>query len=251
MADKRCVLITGAAQGIGKCIAALLLKNNMLVGLIDIQREKSARTKTELSALGEVIVYHGDTGDEDFIRQSISDLAKKAGRLDAVINNAATAVNKPITELELSEWNRVLSVNLTGCFLTAKHAVPYLKKSRGCIINIASTRALMSEPNTEAYSASKGGILALTHALAISLGPEVRVNCISPGWIDTREWQDAKQSGIDELTPEDHSQHPAGRVGKPEDIANMVFFLLKQENDFITGTNFVIDGGMTRKMIYE
>ncbi|NOX87675.1 MAG: SDR family oxidoreductase [Calditrichaeota bacterium] len=251
MSDKRCVLITGAAQGIGKCIAALLLKNSMRVGIIDIQREKLARTKTELSALGEVFVYRGDLGDEDFIRQSIADLAEKAGRLDAVINNAATAVNKPITELESEEWNRVLSVNLTACFLTAKHAVPYLKKSRGSIINIASTRALMSEPDTEAYSASKGGILALTHALAISLGPEVRVNCISPGWIDTREWQDAKPSGIDELTPEDHSQHPAGRVGKPEDIANMALFLLKPENDFITGANFVIDGGMTRKMIYE
>ena len=126
----------------------------------------------------------------------------------------------------------------------------FLKNLKGSIINISSTRTFQSEPNTEAYSASKGGILALTHSLAISLGPEIKVNCISPGWIDVSGIKKKSKANQIELSEADHSQHPAGRVGKPEDIANMVLFLLNPENDFITGQNFIIDGGMTRKMIY-
>jgi NAD(P)-dependent dehydrogenase (short-subunit alcohol dehydrogenase family) len=126
----------------------------------------------------------------------------------------------------------------------AKAGEAALRKAHGSIVTIASTRALMSEPGTEAYSASKGGLVALTHALAISLGPDVRVNCVSPGWIQTANY--------DELRRQDHAQHPLGRVGKPEDIAQMVAFLLDDQcSGFITGANFIVDGGMTRKMIYE
>jgi NAD(P)-dependent dehydrogenase (short-subunit alcohol dehydrogenase family) len=152
--------------------------------------------------------------------------------------------------LSLEEWNRVIGTNLTGSFLTAKFAAPHLKQSKGSIINISSTRALQSEANTEAYSASKGGVLALTHSLAVSLGPEIKVNSISPGWIDVSGVKKKSKSKQIELTEADHLQHPAGRVGKAEDIANMVLFLLNPANDFITGQNFVIDGGMTKKMIY-
>lgn len=115
---------------------------------------------------------------------------------------------------------------------------------------MASTRAFQSEANTEAYSASKGGIVALTHALAASLGPDVKVNSISPGWIDVSAAKKKALAQQYEFRPEDHTQHPAGRVGKAQDIANMMLFLLKPENDFITGQNFVVDGGMTTKMIY-
>jgi NAD(P)-dependent dehydrogenase (short-subunit alcohol dehydrogenase family) len=118
-----------------------------------------------------------------------------------------------------------------------------LRSAKGSIVTIASTRALMSEPNTESYSASKGGLLALTHALAISLGPDIRVNCVSPGWIATSDYATLKRK--------DHAQHPAGRVGKPQDVAEVVAFLLDREKSgFVTGANFVVDGGMTRKMIY-
>jgi NAD(P)-dependent dehydrogenase (short-subunit alcohol dehydrogenase family) len=132
-----------------------------------------------------------------------------------------------------------------------KYCAPYLKKNKGSIVNIASTRALQSEANTEAYSASKGGIVALTHALSVSLGPEVRVNCVSPGWIETRDWK--KQSKREEVrhTRTDELQHPAGRVGRPDDIASLVDYLCSGEAGFITGANFVVDGGMTRKMIYS
>jgi NAD(P)-dependent dehydrogenase (short-subunit alcohol dehydrogenase family) len=132
----------------------------------------------------------------------------------------------------------------------AKFAIPHLKKSKGAIVNISSTRSIQSEPNTEAYAATKGGILALTHSLALSLSGNVRVNCISPGWIDV---SDMKKSGARkkyELTQADHAQHPAGRVGKAEDIAEMAAFLISGKAGFITAQNFIVDGGMTKKMIY-
>jgi NAD(P)-dependent dehydrogenase (short-subunit alcohol dehydrogenase family) len=132
----------------------------------------------------------------------------------------------------------------------AKHAAPHLRRAHGAIVNIASTRALQSEPDTEAYSASKGGIVALTHALAASLGPAVRVNCVSPGWIDVSARQKARKRRPARLSRADHAQHLAGRVGTPEDVAALVAFLLGEEAGFITGQNFVCDGGMTRKMIY-
>jgi NAD(P)-dependent dehydrogenase (short-subunit alcohol dehydrogenase family) len=172
------------------------------------------------------------------------------GRIDVLINNAAIMSNAPPTELELADWNRVLATNLTGPFLCAKHAAPYLKRHRGAIVNIASTRAFMSEANTEAYSASKGGLCALTHALAVSLGPAVRVNCVSPGWIETRPSRKKSRREIPQLSEADHLQHPAGRVGIPDDIAALVEFLVSDESGFITGANFMADGGMTRKMIY-
>ncbi|MBU0910682.1 MAG: SDR family oxidoreductase, partial [Proteobacteria bacterium] len=134
--------------------------------------------------------------------------------------------------------------------LFAKYAVPHLRLAHGNIINIASTRALQSEAHTEAYSASKGGLVALTHALAVSLGPAIRVNCISPGWIEVGKWRKNKSRHPPALSAQDHQQHPAGRVGTPHDIAAMVAFLISGEAGFITGQNFVIDGGMTRKMIY-
>lgn len=245
-----CALVTGAARGIGKCISSILLEHGYTVGLIDINASELEQSAEELSELGPVLPYHGDIKNEQFLKYVVEDFVVQTGRLDLLVNNAAISKNKPIAELTTNEWNEVLQTNLTVPFLLAKYSAPHLKKSQGQIINIASTRALMSEPNTEAYSASKGGILALTHALAVSLGPEVRVNAISPGWIDTREWLNSEKELLPPLTPEDHLQHPAGRVGKPEDIANMVLFLANPENDFITGANFVIDGGMTRKMIY-
>ena len=144
-------------------------------------------------------------------------------------------------KLPLAEWNRRIGTNLTGVFLMTKHAAAHLRRSRGAVVNLASTRALQSEPDTEAYAASKGGVVALTHALALSLGPRVRVNCVSPGWIETKGAS---------LSRADHAQHPVGRVGRPEDVAELVAFLLSEAAGFATGQNYVLDGGMTRKMIY-
>jgi len=168
-----------------------------------------------------------------------------------LINNVGiTTFGDDFLKRPLKEWNRVISVNLTSYFLCSQLFAPHLLKSKGCIINIASTRALMSEPNTDPYSASKGGIVALTHSLAVTLGKRrVRVNCVSPGWIDTSEWQ--MRPSTPKLRKKDHLQHPAGRVGTPEDVAEVCLFLASPRSaGFITGQNFVVDGGMTRKMIY-
>jgi len=166
------------------------------------------------------------------------------GRLYGIVCNAGIMIRKPLRRLTLSEWRRVLDTNLTAAFLLARAAEKPLRKARGAIVTIASTRASMSEANTESYSASKGGLLALTHALAVSLGPQVRVNCVSPGWIETKDYAGLRRK--------DHHQHPAGRVGRPEDVAELVGWLLDgKRSGFVTGANFVIDGGMTRKMIYE
>jgi NAD(P)-dependent dehydrogenase (short-subunit alcohol dehydrogenase family) len=171
------------------------------------------------------------------------------GRLDALVCNAAIADphNTTLESLSLNHWNRVLAVNLGGPMLLAKHCAPYLRAHCGAIVNLVSTRAAQSEPDTEAYAASKGGLLALTHALAMSLGPEIRVNAVSPGWIDAR---DPSLRRAEPLSEADHAQHPAGRVGTVEDVAAMVAWLLSRNAGFVTGQEFVVDGGMTKKMIY-
>jgi NAD(P)-dependent dehydrogenase (short-subunit alcohol dehydrogenase family) len=161
-----------------------------------------------------------------------------------VVSNAGIMIRKPLRSLTLVEWHRVIDTNLTATFLLARAAEKSLRQVRGAMVTIASTRALMSEAETESYSASKGGLVALTQALAISLAPDVRVNCVSPGWIETKDYAGLRRK--------DHAQHPAGRVGRPQDVAEMVAWLLdKERSGFVTGANFVLDGGMTRKMIYE
>lgn len=243
------IIVTGGAQGIGQIISRELIKKGYAVSVFEIDKEAIDEFKQE-NLSKNIAFYKTDVCDENNVKKSVEDCLVTFGNIFGVINNAAVQTDKPITKLSLEEWNRVIGTNLTGSFLTAKFASPHLKQSKGSIINISSTRALQSEANTEAYSASKGGVLALTHSLAISLGPEIKVNSISPGWIDVSGIKKKSKAQQIEISDADHLQHPAGRVGKAEDIANMVLFLLNPENDFITGQNFVIDGGMTKKMIY-
>lgn len=165
--------------------------------------------------------------------------------IDILINNAGKGLFKSPYDLTLEEWDDLLNTNLRSVFLCSREAAKYMRKNKdgGSIVNIASTRAIMSEPNSEAYAASKGGIVALTHALAASLSKDkITVNCISPGWIETGDYS--------QLRPIDHEQHLSRRVGKPEDIARACLYLTDKENDFVTGINLIVDGGMTRKMIY-
>jgi len=225
-------LVTGGAHGIGAGIAAYLARKGWRVVTADL--------KPAPDAPGRHVV--ADIADEAAVAALLDDIAAREGRLDAMVCNAGIMVRKPVEELSLAEWQRVLGTNLTSTFLLARAGAKLLRASgRGAIVTIASTRAHMSEPDTESYSASKGGLLALTHALAVSLGPDIRVNCVSPGWIDV--------AGED-LRPEDHAQHPAGRVGRVEDIAALVAWLVGPEAGFVTGSEFISDGGMTRKMLY-
>jgi NAD(P)-dependent dehydrogenase (short-subunit alcohol dehydrogenase family) len=241
--------VTGGAQGIGRAIAERFLQDDLCVVIADSDRAAGEEIAARLAGIGPVQFLHTDVADERQVEQAVAGAVRAYGHLDILINNAGVSHNAPLTELSLDDWNRVLGVNLTGAFLCAKHAAPYLRASGGTIVNIASTRALQSEANTEAYSASKGGLVALTHALAMSLAPEVRVNCVSPGWIDVSAHRKAG-APPPALTELDHRQHPAGRVGVPEDVAALVAWLASPRAEFVTGANFVIDGGMTRKMIY-
>lgn len=250
--EGRVALVTGGAQGIGKGVTCALLAAGMRVAVADRDAEACRQIMQEHADSNCISTFPIDVADEAAVAAMIARIMEHFGRLDALINNAGHGLPHPVPleMLALEDWNRVLGTNLTGTFLCSKHAVTALRRSRGVIVNIASTRALQSEPNGEAYAASKGGVVALTHAMANSLGPEIRVNCISPGWIAVDEWQKSGECKTPELRPEDHAQHPVGRVGQPGDIAEMVVFLISARAGFITGQNFIVDGGMTRKMIY-
>jgi NAD(P)-dependent dehydrogenase (short-subunit alcohol dehydrogenase family) len=229
----RVALVTGGGRGIGQGIAARLVQDGFRVVIAD--REDAGPAASH----GRFI--RADVADETAVAALVAEIEAQEGRLDALVCNAGFMIRKPIGALSLAEWQAVLGTNLTSTFLLVRAAEALLRAARGAIVTIASTRAHQSEPHTESYAASKGGLLALTHALAISLGPDVRANCVSPGWIDT-------QGGS--LSEEDHAQHPAGRVGRVEDVASLVAWLVGPDSGFVTGSEFVIDGGMTRKMIY-
>jgi NAD(P)-dependent dehydrogenase (short-subunit alcohol dehydrogenase family) len=240
-AAPRVALVTGAAKGIGRAIARHLLDNGWRVVVVDLSEGELNRAYAR--ARRRVAIVGGDVAEDGTAKRAIAAALETFGRLDAVVSNAGAMLRKPLRRLTLAEWHRVIDVNLTAAFLLAKAAERPLRKAKGAFVVIASTRAQMSEADTESYSASKGGLVALAHALAISLAPDVRVNSVSPGWIATRDYG--------ELRRKDHLQHPAGRVGKPEDVAELVAYLIDGERSgFVTGANLTIDGGMTRKMIY-
>lgn len=229
----RTALVTGGAKGIGAGIAGRLATDGWRVIVADRDPAGAA------SAGGRYVVC--DVGEEASVAALVGSIAATEQRLDALVCNAGFMIRKPLGALSLAEWSAVLTTNLTSTFLLVRAAEALLRAAKGAVVTIASSRARMSEPNTESYSASKGGLVALTHALAMSLGPDIRVNCISPGWILTKG---------PEPTEQEHAFHPAGRVGRAEDIAALAAFLVGQESGFITGAEFVVDGGVTRKMIY-
>lgn len=236
------IVISGGANNIGKGVALRFLNNGWQVGIID--HDKKALEEFPQKANENMFLYAGDVSDEFAVAEFYILLKERFGKLDAIVNNAAIGQFKNFLDLSVGEWKRAIDVNLTGYFLMARFGVPLMLKNpgKGAIVNISSTRALMSEPGNEAYSSSKAGILGLTHALANSLGPNVRVNAICPGWI--------LHEG-EQVSEQDHKQHLTGRAGTIEDIASLIEFLVDDEKSgFITGQYFVIDGGMTKKMIY-
>jgi len=245
--------ITGGAQGIGRAVAYAFAAAGYDVSIIDPAADAGEEALVHIQALGRRAVYtHGGTGSEAEIADWLERTASELGCPDVLVNNAGILRNKPFLELPVEDFDRVISVNLRGAFLCTQNVARRMAErgSGGAIINIASTRAFMSEPGTEAYSASKGGIIALTHATAISLAPyRIRVNAISPGWIETRDWQYSERASKPEHSQSDREQHPVGRVGIPQDIAEACIFLAEHAG-FMTGQNITIDGGMTVKMIY-
>jgi NAD(P)-dependent dehydrogenase (short-subunit alcohol dehydrogenase family) len=249
--DGKVCVVTGGARGIGAAIAYRLGVEGCKVAILDIDREAGEYRVNEFRSKGiDAIYIYADVSNEEHVKNAMDLVYQKFKAINVLVNNAGIGSSgKSLEEQTFDEWRRVIDVNLTGAWLCAKYAVKYMKIGKGVIVNIASTRAFQSEPNTEPYSASKGGLIALTHSLAISLAKYgIRVIAISPGWVDTSEWQVPPRKS--QLTPLDHSWHLAGRVGKPEDIAALVAFLASDEASWITGVNIVIDGGVSVKMVY-
>ena len=219
------VVVTGGVKGIGKCIVEEFEKAGAKVCVIDILDNP---------------YFVGDIAKEETLRKFADKVIAEHGRVDVLVNNALPFM-KGIDSCSYEEFNHALQVGVTAPFYLTKLFLPYFAEGAS-IINMSSSRDRMSQPFTESYTAAKGGISALTHALAVSLAGKVRVNSISPGWIDT---------DYEEYDGADAAQHPVGRVGNPRDIANMVLFLCSDKAGFITGENICIDGGMTKQMIYH
>lgn len=236
MYKDKVVFVTGAANGLGNAIAKAYAKLNAYVIAIDIVDTKFNEKNIDF--------YKADLKSEDQIKNVFKDVIKKYGSVHVLINNGATSkFNKSIFDIELSEFDEVITVNLRGSFICSKEFIKANEgENYGRIINIASTRFNQNEAGWEAYGASKGGLISLTNTMAISLSETpITVNAISPGWIKVDDY---------ELSDIDKKQHPSGRVGVPKDIVNACLFLTNEDNDFINGSNIIIDGGMTKKMIY-
>ena len=248
----RVVLITGGAQGIGRGIAQAALGAGGTVMIGDLDAEAGRACLAEWGVAHRAAFLRLDVSREASVRRWVDAALKRYGRIDGLVNNAGIADphSGDPAGLSLASWNRYLASNLTGAFLCSRQALPALAGADGAIVNIASTRALQSEPGSEAYAASKGRLLALTHAMAISAGPHVRVNAILPGWIATDAWRKPGMRRAPGLGRRDQTQHPVGRVGMPQDIGALAVYLLSHQSGFVTGQHFVVDGGMTVKMQY-
>jgi NAD(P)-dependent dehydrogenase (short-subunit alcohol dehydrogenase family) len=245
--------ITGGGQGIGRAVALAFAEAGYAVSIADPVEDGGLEAKALVEARGATCLHEpADIASEGDVDRWVARTVAEIGCPTVVVNNAGISANRPFLDLTLAEFDRVQSVNTRGTFLvTQRFAREMVARGvRGSVINIASTRASMSEPNTEAYSASKGAIVALTHAMAMSLGAHgIRVNAISPGWIEKRDWQFSGRAVVPAHSDADKAQHPVGRVGVPGDIAETCLFLAEKAG-FVTGQNWVVDGGMTVKMIY-
>jgi NAD(P)-dependent dehydrogenase (short-subunit alcohol dehydrogenase family) len=246
--DKVCV-ITGGANGIGACMVKEFAKGGARTAFIDIDRAGGERMlENILSSGGTGMFFHGDIADENVLKAFAEKVIKEYHKVDILINNACISRRGILSGCSYDDFNYVLKVGIAAPYMLTKLFCDYFA-DKGSVVNIASTRAFMSQCDTESYSAAKGGIIALTHALAVSLSGRVRVNSISPGWIDTNANTDPDYEKCHSRG--DRLQHPAGRVGNPMDIARAVMFLCDEENGFITGENLTVDGGMTKLMIYH
>lgn len=245
--DKVCI-VTGGANGIGRCTAETFLEAGAFVAVIDVDEAAGQRLVARFPA-DRLLFFAGDLVDRQVLDAFAASVIERFGRVDYLINNACISRRGILSGCSYEDFNRVLQLGVTAPYWLA-HLFLNVFAPGASIVNIASTRATMSQADTESYTAAKGGISALTHGLAVSLAGRVRVNSISPGWIDTGAWHEA-ETYEPTYSAGDIRQHPAGRVGSPPDIARMVLFLCSGDASFITGENIVIDGGMTRQMIYH
>lgn len=249
--SNKVVVVTGAGEGTGACIACNYAKEGAHVIIADRDAEAGIETEGSINDDGGSAYFiKTDISNEDEVIEMVGQVINRFGHIDILINAATANATGTLFTRTIEEWNRVLAVNITGPYICTKHIAPHMKNEGCTIVNIGSIRAMISEPHTEPSSASKGALLSLTHALANSLSPKIRVNSISAGWIDGSQWKRKKDRKFVHLTDKDHSQHLVGRVGLPEDVAKACLFLTSDDAGFMTGTNLIIDGGMSVKMSY-
>jgi len=247
--DKVCV-VTGGALGIGRCIAEEFAKEGASVAFIDFNEDAGRETLMRLKVFGpggKHLFYYGDVAEEEALVTFARAVRDGCGKVDYLVNNACFSKKGILSGCSWDDFNYILKVGVSAPYRLTQLFLPLFEKD-AAVVNICSTRAFMSQADTESYSAAKGGIAALTHALSVSLSGKVRVNAISPGWIDTGSYH--SHDYVPEYTKADLTQHPSGRVGEPNDIARAVMFLCDPANSFINGQNLKVDGGMTKKMIY-
>jgi NAD(P)-dependent dehydrogenase (short-subunit alcohol dehydrogenase family) len=240
-------LVTGGANGIGRCIAETFIEAGYFVAVVDVDEVSGKRLEQRYNE-DAFMFYRGDITEKALIHSFVDTVISKRASVDVLVNNACLGKGG-LNTCSYEDFNYVLSLGVTAPFYLSKLLMPYFNKGAS-IINIASTRAFMSQADTESYTAAKGGILALTHGMSVSLSGKVRVNSISPGWVDTGLYQDEENYQTN-YEDGDIKQHPAGKVGDPKDIAKMALFLASDNASFITGENITIDGGMTKQMIYH
>jgi len=250
--SKNSIFITGIGNGIGRALAVFYTQLGWRVAGIDPDDDALAELREGLD--GELLLIAGDAGREADVIDTADRVSEwlDGAPLACLVNNAGIAnpYAGPLEDLSLADFQSWVDASLTAAFLCSRAMLPFLRRAEGAsIVNISSTRAVMSEPDCFGYAAAKGGLDALTHAMAVSLGPDIRVNAIRPGWIETRNWQKEATREKVEHREKDKAQHPAGRVGRPADIADTVHWLIGA--GFVTGQAINVDGGMTRKMIYE
>ena len=255
--SEKTLMVTGAGNGIGRAILMHFHGAGWRVAGLDKDAEALAELRDALPR-EKALLLTCDVGKEGEVVRAFDRLEEWLGgsALDCLVNNSGIAdpYAGPLEELALDKWQAWIDASLTAAFLCSRAAAPLLRRAaenagNASIANISSTRAVMSEPESFAYAAAKGGIDALTHAMAVSLGPDIRVNAIRPGWIETGPWQKSGARSHPEHRPQDREQHPVGRIGRPEDIAEAVAYF--HEAGFVTGQHLNVDGGMTAKMIYE
>lgn len=243
--NKVCV-VTGGANGIGLCIVNEFVKRKAKVAFIDFDKKAGEIAfKNIKEASPDSLFFYGDIAEQDTLIKFSNEVIKTYGKIDYLINNACLSRKGILSGCDYEDFNYVLKVGVTAPYMLTKLFLDCFLIG-GAIVNISSTRAMMSQIDTESYTAAKGGISALTHALSISLAGQVRVNSISPGWIDLSPRDNENNQSVT-----DKIQHPAHRIGKPLDIAQVVMFLCNEENSFINGENIIVDGGMSKQMIYH